>query len=219
MNTKKTPSRVLLVSKGIFHPPLLGRFWLARLLRKSHGQRLRVTGRIEALESISPSAYSAVVLYYHRPSISPAALDALENFNRSGGGILAIHSASASFNDSPGYFELLGGRFDHHGPVQEFQVDPTETRGGFFNSIGNFSVRDELYRHEWDSGNQVHFATWIGEQMEPVVWTRVNQLGRVCYLSLGHTSQTMRQPDVQKIIERGLAWVSAGGDSERRPHG
>jgi hypothetical protein len=149
------------------------------------------------------------VLYYHRQQISSVALNALDDFSRAGGGILAIHSASASFRDHPSYFDIIGGRFDHHGPVQEFEVVPTADCGDLFKGIDRFTIRDELYRHKWDATNIVHFATFLDGEMEPVMWTRRHGLGRVCYLSLGHCTETIRQPSVQQIIERGVEWVCA----------
>jgi type 1 glutamine amidotransferase len=67
-------------------------------------------------------------------------------------------------------------------------------------------VRDELYRHDYDPDNLIHFHTSVGGEREPVVWTRFWGQGRVCYCALGHTVGSMRHPQVQQILQRGLRW-------------
>ncbi|NDJ52091.1 MAG: hypothetical protein GYB68_03280, partial [Chloroflexi bacterium] len=79
-----------------------------------------------------------------------------------------------------------------------------------FTGIEGFSVRDELYRHDYQPDCEVHFVVDLGEDIEPVVWTRSHSRGRVCYCSLGHTVSAMRHPTTQAILQRGLAWVAAG---------
>jgi hypothetical protein len=89
-------------------------------------------------------------------------------------------------------------------------VQPAGVQDEVFGEIPGFSVRDELYRHEYDAANRIHFCTTVGEEDEPVVWTRHQGRGRVCYCALGHTLSVMRQPQVQRMIQRGLAWVCRG---------
>ena len=47
---------------------------------------------------------------------------AFDGFVRAGGGVLAIHSATASFKGSPAYFEVLGGRFVGQGKWSDVYV-------------------------------------------------------------------------------------------------
>jgi hypothetical protein len=122
-------------------------------------------------------------------------------------GLLAVHGAAASFKTEPGYHEIIGGRFIGHGPVAETEVLPSPEHE-LFRGIGPFHLRDELYRHEFDPSNEVHFYTSVEGEQEPVVWTRLHGEGRVCYCSLGHTSQAFRHPAVVEILRRGLLWVS-----------
>jgi type 1 glutamine amidotransferase len=150
------------------------------------------------------------VLYVHHHTLSPETLKHLEDSLQAGGGLLALHSASASFKEESGYHRILGGRFVDHGPVETFLVQPARPRDEVFGKIPSFSVRDELYRHEYDEANRVHFYTTVGEAREPVVWTRRQGRGRVCYCALGHTVRVMRQRQVQQIIQRGLGWVCEG---------
>jgi len=42
---------------------------------------------------------------------------------------------------------------------------------------------------------------------EPVIWTKTQGSGRICYFSLGHTSKSADHPTFKEIIRRGLTWV------------
>lgn len=210
-NQALEPTQILLVSAGVMHPSWLGRVWLRDFLESLAGYRVKRVGSLEAVRHLTPSQYAALVLYFHHKNVSAGALQALGHYTRSGGGLLALHSATASFKSEERYFEILGGRFERHGPVQPFQVQPAAEQQPAFRGIPAFHVKDELYRHTWDPENEVQFFTQVEGMKEPVVWTRSFGLGRVCYCALGHRAAVMRHPAVQQILRRGLAWASRGG--------
>jgi type 1 glutamine amidotransferase len=207
----------LFISDGIVHPSLLARFWLRRALSSPP-----VPGatdvprygfhRVASLEALPRvwrlDSFPAIVLYVHHRTLSPSALEHLERFLQAGGGLLALHSASASFKEEPRYHDILGGRFVGHGPVEAFVVQPAVAQDEVFGEVPEFSVRDELYRHEYNAANRIHFYTPVDGEREPMVWTRRRGQGRVCYCALGHTASVMRHPRVHQILQRGLAWVS-----------
>jgi type 1 glutamine amidotransferase len=188
---------------------------------------LQRVGSLEALSGSSLASTQAVVLYIHRETISPVALEGLESFVGQGGGLLAVHSASASFMQEPRYAEILGGRFREHGPVEPFEVQPAIPQDPVFAGIPPFAVDDELYRHDYDPDNRIHFFTPVDGGQEPVVWTRHyppagtgrSAGGRVCYCALGHTTSSMRNPYVQRILQEGLAWVAGSLPEPDRPSG
>jgi len=196
---------VLLVTAGIFHPPLLGRLVLHGVLRKMPGFAFE---HVNSLEKLPPNLaqFSALVLHYHHKTISPAALDRLDRFVRDGGGILAIHAATASFKETMPYFDILGGRFTGHGQVEQFAA--RRLKDEIFGGLGDFIVKDELYIHELNPGIEVHFAAKHEGKDVPVVWTYRYARGRVCYTEPGHTSRTMGNPGYQAVLRRGLEWVS-----------
>jgi type 1 glutamine amidotransferase len=203
---------VVLVSAGLVHPSLPVRFLVRRALETTSGYQFRQVSSLEALPRLALDAYRAIVLYVHHETISPAALDCLEHFVAEGGGLLAIHSASASFKQEPRFYDLLGGRFVEHGPIETFEVQPVSPAQDAFAGIAPFSVRDELYRHEYGPENHIHFFTLVDGGQEPVVWTRSHDPGRVCYCSLGHTVNSVRNPQTQQILQRGLAWVCGASE-------
>jgi type 1 glutamine amidotransferase len=171
------------------------------------GYRFQRVASLEALPGLKAESFRGMVLYIHHETISPAALESLEGFVRQGGGLLAVHSASASFKQEERYLDILGGSFREHGPIERFRVEPVVDQDEVFDAISAFSVTDELYRHDYDPDNRIHFHTPVGEEHEPVVWTRRYGQGRVCYCALGHTVSTMHHPQVQQILRRGLGWA------------
>jgi type 1 glutamine amidotransferase len=209
------PKTTLLILRGLVHPTWLACRRLQRVLTAAPGFQFKHAGSLESLLRLETDRLSSIALYVHQRRISPAALQRLDDFIRHGGGLLAVHGAAASFKTEPDYHEILGGRFIGHGPVAEFEVLPSPGED-LFRGIEAFSLRDELYRHEFDPANKVHFFTQVGSEREPVVWTRNHDQGRICYCSLGHTSQTFHHPAVVEILRRGLLWVSGQGAPGRK---
>jgi type 1 glutamine amidotransferase len=117
-----------------------------------------------------------------------------------------VHSATASFKETLPYFEILGGRFIGHGPVESFAVRPVG-KSQVFVGIPGFTVKDELYLHECQPGISIHFETAYQGVQAPIVWTYPYGQGRVCYAVPGHRAGTMFNPVYQKILRRGLEWV------------
>lgn len=199
---------------GLLHPPLLGRQALEANLSVVEGYTFRRISSLEALPGVlagdEAGSIAAIVLYFHQKHISDTALETLDRFVAGGGGLLAAHSATASFKGRPHYFKILGGRFLTHGPMAAFMVQPEAgalSAQNPFSGIGPFKIRDELYLHEIQPGIEVHFFTHYRGEKVPVVWTYHYGQGRVCYAVPGHTASSMEHPAVREIFRRGLIWV------------
>ncbi|RPI35061.1 MAG: hypothetical protein EHM70_00840 [Chloroflexota bacterium] len=139
-----------------------------RLLRGMAGYAVRRSASLEIFPQLDITTVQAVVLYIHQKTISPAALEALDRFVNSGGGVVGIHSATASFRKSPHYFEILGGQFTKHGAVEPFEVVPASGENGPFDGIGSFIIRDEIYIHDLQAGIHTHFHTIVDDKSIPV---------------------------------------------------
>ena len=239
---------VLVISSGIFHPSLAGRLALWRALRATPGVTLRhapfgpaeafrgaASAPVEVLARADLPRADALVLFIHGKTISPPALDSLDRFVREGGGILAVHSATASFKETPRYTAILGGRFTGHPPVGPLEIRPSGV-DEIFGPVAPFTVTDEAYRHELADDIRVHFtarplrpatpqrtaraqfplaAAPPGEEL-PIVWTRRHGLGRICYAGWGHCSASLRHPSTVRILQAGLAWVCRGREEGPR---
>lgn len=205
-------NRILLVLDGLFHPPLPARLALERYLRALDGYEFTRVRSLEALTRLDLTGYKAMVLYYHHRQVSEEALGIFERFVLNGGGVVALHSASASFKQPPEtaarYADVLGGRFLTHGKVEPVFVRPTREHT-LFEDIPDFYLIDELYRHTYNPANTIHFWVDVAGEHEPVAWSRAHGLGRVFYLSSGHRTAVFDDPNLREIIRRGLAWVCA----------
>lgn len=200
--------KLLLVTDGLFHPPLPARICLRRTFA---GQKQYSVSHIHSLEKLPAqmNSYAAVIIYLHHKNISQKALAQLDNFVASGGGLMGIHSATASFKQTHHYFEILGGRFVGHGPVERFTVKPVGN-SPTFEGISAFEVYDELYLHECQPDIEVHFTTEYEGEAVPVVWTQTYGKGRVCYACPGHRTASLRNETYRKLLQRGLNWVIEG---------
>jgi type 1 glutamine amidotransferase len=200
---------ILLISDGFFHPPFRARRMLRSLLAEMDDFSFRHTRSLEKLPEMDLEQIHALVIYVHHKTISGRALAILDSYVQRGGGVLGIHTATASFKDCAHYFEILGGRFSGHGPVAPFDVQPVAGRNEPFEDIPGFTVKDELYLHELQPGIRTHFTALHEGKPVPVVWTYPYGKGRVCYAVPGHLADAFRQKAYRQILKRGLAWVSA----------
>ena len=196
---------ILLVASGFFHPPFAAVQRLRSLLRASSFRLVHVSS-MDHLAGMDLSPFAALVLYFHQKRISDAALAAFDGFVANGGGLLALHAATASFKGTPRYFEILGGRFTGHGPVEEVTLTPAPD-DPIFGGIPAFSITDELYLHELQAGVRPHFTAPHGGEEVPLVWTYRYGHGRVCYACPGHRTAALKNPHYQKVLMRGLEWV------------
>lgn len=205
---------ILEISAGLIHPSLPARMILHRILDLLPAANITRSSSIEAARQLSLNRFHSVVIYLHRKKISASALRALDRFVAEGGGLLAIHSATASFKTSDEYFDLLGGRFVGHDPVMEFEIIPRNLPESPFSTGSPFTVRDELYIHEIKNDITVHHHSVFKGNEEPVVWTRRHHQGRVCYLEPGHCASSLKHPEMVKLVKEGLAWVSKSGEEK-----
>ncbi len=199
---------ILVISAGIVHPNPRCRFNMRLLLKENRTYSCTFTSNLDSLLDLAKEKPSIVVLYFQKKNISDSLLDSMENFVFNGGGLLAVHAASASFKQNKRYFNLIGGRFTHHGKIAKFKVDVAKEQSGIYKDISGFFVTDKPYFHEYLEDVTVHFSTEFGSKVEPVVWTREFGKGKVAYCSLGHCAPVLKHPQVASIVHQSLDWLT-----------
>lgn len=205
-------NKILVISKGFVHPSLFCRYHFKQLLLSlDNGFYFTFTDKLRAIENLKEKNFQGVILYYHEKKHCDHLLNEFKEFVAHGGGVLAIHSAMASFKENKEYQDILGGRFLGHGAVRELKVISKCKQLHTLKESLSFSITDELYIHEYHGSNRVLWACKYNGKEEPVVWTKTYGSGRVCYFSLGHRSKTFENKAVKEIISHALHWITGSG--------
>lgn len=191
-----------------------------------------LTNDLDALCNLRASDYAAVVLYTsdQHDALTPEREQGLLGYVRGGGGLVALHSASACFNQNRHYVDMLGGTFMHHPEQHEFEVAISEPNHYLTTRVPKFSVFDELYLLHHPSNPGVILETqnlaslpgimvlaetqWQGKRV-PMAWVRGYGHGKIAYLAPGHTDLTWKHPEFQKLVVRSIAWTTGAKTSDK----
>lgn len=138
---------------------------------------------------------------------APGQMDRLRRWVRSGGGMLALHTAVICFDTEPGWLDMLGGGWrwgvSHHPPRGPLRIEPAGAPG--------FDLVDEAYHHLSPADDVTVRATCtLDEGAQPVAWTRDWGNGRVAVDTLGHDRSSLENPGHAKLISGLLDWLAAG---------
>ena len=164
----------------------------------------------EDLATLTPEnlhAYAGIVNYTTARDITDTQYDALLQFVRGGGGYIGVHCASDTFRNQPDSKRLLGGRFVEHPPQLDIVVEIADPAHPITGPLSSFTVFDELYTLD-DDPTQYHLlARSPSHGLQPVAWTRDEELGRVFYVSIGHNAETYANPLSRRLLQRGVQWA------------
>jgi type 1 glutamine amidotransferase len=138
---------------------------------------------------------------------------------KGGVGIGGCHGGMCdAFRDATDYQFMTGGNWvSHPGGSVTYTVEVTQPDHYIMQGSRDFEVTSEQYYLHTDPANKVLATTRMvadgphtinGPVDMPVVWTRMWGAGRVFYCSLGHDAKTVRQPEVLRIMTRGLLWAA-----------
>ena len=142
--------------------------------------------------------------------------DALQQFVRGGGGILAIHAAADSHYHWPWYSRMIGAHFQRHpAGTPKGRVTVVAPGDPVVEGLPRSIERtDEWYYFEdYDPVSKVLVTldpATISESdinPNPVAWTRQINEGRIFYTAMGHTSESYSEPFFLEHVAKGLDWV------------
>jgi type 1 glutamine amidotransferase len=141
-----------------------------------------------------------------RPWVSQEVEQALRDYVARGNGLLAIHSGTAGYTETPVLRALLGGVFVSHPPQCLVTVEPHAFHPLTAGSAA-FTARDEHYVMALDDAQADLFLTTRSEHgAQTAGWTRREDAGRVCVLTPGHNLEVWLHPAYQALIRNGLTW-------------
>jgi len=173
---------------------------------------------LSKLADLKPGAYDVAVFYTVGQALNPQQEAALQAFVESGGGIVAIHGASASFTNSDRWFRMLGGRFSGHAPgTFTLPITIADPAHPIMKGIKEFAILDEEYCHRFPEGVERHVLARFKQRPvtttekngnNDAVWTVDSGKGRVVYSALGHGEEAWKNPVWQKLIVQSILWAA-----------
>jgi len=127
-----------------------------------------------------------------------------------GGGLIAIHSGTAGYAETPVLRALLGGVFTHH--PKQCPVTVTPHPNHHLTGCAPFTAQDEHYFMALDDPEADVFITTTSEHgTQPGGWTRTQGNGRVCVLTPGHNEAVWLEASYQTLIANALHWCAGRG--------
>ena len=153
----------------------------------------------------------------HRPehafSPTPDGREAFSAFVRSGGSLLASHTAPICFDDWPEWGDVIGASWrwgrSGHPPVGPARVEVRRHAHPIVDDVApEFEVVDEIYGH-MDLAPNVDPLAWgsAGDGRHPVLWAREAGGHRVVYDALGHDERSFAVEAHQQILRRAVRWL------------
>jgi type 1 glutamine amidotransferase len=166
-----------------------------------------------ALQKLSPESlknYDGVVFASttgHLPIPDP---QGLLDWIKAGHSFIGIHAASDTFHDWPGYIDMLGGEFDHHGAqvgVECLNEDPAHPANAAIGKSWTIT-QEEIYEFKNFDPAKVHELLIMDKNPQtkvpgnfPNSWCKAYGVGKVFYTGLGHREDLIdADPDLKGRI-------------------
>ena len=188
----------------------------APVIEKTGDFEVTISTQLDDLKAENIGKYDVVVFYGSGGNFTdPAQEKGLDEFVRSGKGVVGVHATDA-FKQSDVYWFLLGGRFIGHGggtfPMVITDRDHPITKG-----VDDFKIQDETYRDRFHPDAKLHHLAERDLPNDPhsMVWVHEVGKGRVFNTTLGHGRPAWENPSLQQLTIRGLYW--AAGREPKNP--
>lgn len=131
---------------------------------------------------------------------------AFTDYVREGHGLLAIHSGTAGYQQTPLLRSVLGGVFTHHPEQCPVTLEP-KAGHPLTDGISSFTLSDEHYHMAMDDPQADIFLVTRSEHGEqPGGWRRTAGAGRVAVLTPGHNLDVWLHPGFQRLLLHSMRW-------------
>ena len=200
--------RVLFLGDNGHHRPTQRAQQLLPALARN-GIDLFYTDEPEDLNDAELNRYHALILYNNHPAVRREQLNALLRFVRDGRGLVVLHCAAASFQNSEEFIKLVGGAFKSHGSgtFSAVRVAPDHPA---IRGVPVFESWDETYihtKHNPVDRTVLEVRRENGHE-EPWTWVRTHGKGRVFYTAWGHDQRTWGNEGFQQLVGRAIRWTA-----------
>ncbi|HTL06058.1 MAG TPA: PVC-type heme-binding CxxCH protein [Gemmatimonadales bacterium] len=202
-----TRLRVLFLGDNGHHQPTQRAKELLPVLAHE-GIDLFYTDDRDDLNDAELARYDALMLYNNHLTVSDPQIAALLKFVGSGHGLVVLHCASASFQNSEEFIRLVGAAFKSHG-TGTFGVVRVAPEHPAIKGVPSFESWDETYVHTKHNpvDRTVLEVRRENGHDEPWTWVRTYGKGRVFYTAWGHDQRTWGNPGFQQLVEHGIRWT------------
>ena len=124
-----------------------------------------------------------------------------------GKGFIAVHSAADSFKQTPGYINMVGGKFLTHPRPQPLTFNVKNSAHPVMEGISDFEMEEELYLMETNGHFELLMTTQFKGFERPITWIKPYGHGRVLFTALGHGKEQHEHPHFQRLIVNGVRWA------------
>ncbi len=211
---------------------------LRTLLEETGKFEVRVTEEFRGAGPESLTPYDVVILNYYdrRPEQGwgERAQKALEDYVRSGKGLVVYHFSTAAFNGWTEFEKMAAGNWrpgnGHHSARHDFKVEIKDQEHPITRGLAASypQPNDELYANlRWQPQGAYHVlaTAWddhslykAGEKQpipgpglnQPMLWTVEYGKGRVFTTALGHDPDAMKSEIFIASLRRGTEWAATG---------
>ncbi|HZI27039.1 MAG TPA: PVC-type heme-binding CxxCH protein [Gemmatimonadaceae bacterium] len=199
--------RVLFLGDNGHHRPTQRAQQLLPALARN-GIDLFYTDKLEDLNDNELDRYQALVLYNNHLNVGESQLAALMRFVGDGGGLVVLHCASASFQNSEEFIRLVGAAFKSHG-TGTFSAVRVDSSHPAIAGVPTINSWDETYLHTKHNpvNRTVLEVRRENGHDEPWTWVRTYGKGRVFYTAWGHDQRTWGNEGFQRLIGQGIRWT------------
>ena len=207
--------RVLFLGDDGHHQPTQRAKELLPALARN-GVDLFYTADREDLRAAELAQYDVVMLYNNHLTVERPQMAALLGFVQAGGGLVVLHCASASFQNSEEFIRLVGAAFKSHGTgtFSAVRIAPDHPA---IQGVPAFESWDETYVHTKHNpvNRTVLEVRRENGHDEPWTWVRSYGGGRVFYTAWGHDQRTWGNPGFQQLVGQAVRWT-AGDEAMTR---
>ena len=140
--------------------------------------------------------------------------EAVVEFVESGGGFLNLHNSMGLYPEGP-YLDLVGGRYEGHGPLERFGVEVVDAKHPVIRGVRDFFVADEQHTPSYDSKKVELLLENRSDQGKVAAagWAYQAGKGRLCHLANGHTRESLDHPMFQRLMRNAVNWCLGVSDS------
>lgn len=159
--------------------------------------------------------FSAVILLNTTGNVfGPREEAALQQYVKTGGGVVGVHAAADCEYDWPWYNQLIGGYFESHPAIQSATLVVKERHPSTGHLASSWIHKDEWYNYKSVSPSikvllELDEKSYEGGKMgasHPIAWYQEFDGGRVFYTGLGHTSEAYQDEKFLMHLENGIRW-------------